>query len=809
MKKSKEFLIKKVIIFTLLFSTLVVCSIVFFKPYVFLTIETDRKFNLSIFYDNGSVEGYPFDDEHLSKEYSLSGGIQTVRISIPKDGMKRLRIDFGDKSCNVAIYRMVLCPSFLYSYFYSAEDIFQNFTGVNDISKSECKDNVVTYNVSGTDGHIAALEPKLLENAKKNLNSFMVIVQVIGILLISAGITFGRLFYQVVKCMRGRVSFRILHYCITVLVIEVSTVSMCPQYWGVCTLFAITVGCSLYYVIEYISSGWTLKADYRWILLGTIIAFIPMFLTGFAYGDAYVSNMRHMSFAHWVSYLSEMKRPFVGIVQGYFNKISVENSNLFRVFIGMFFAVYGIVLYQFALKKFNSRWEAFSLSFLMCASIIAVDSVAYIAIFPIIFSLLFSTSAYLAWECFMEALTRRHTKKAFFEGLIFVFSLLAAFCMYQIGTPVFFVLLIMSILDKKTSDKGIIKKGIEAVFGYGIVALSYMMITAEIQKIYNFSNVQSARAQFIHTLPQITEKVYWFCVDVIPQSAYRICASVLPGVFFKTKNLFYVIEFKNSKMQIVALATIFSVIAFGFLRMLFKKQWQKVVGCLCGILLSFYPFLILPESVILTYYMIPLIMILAVYFLYGLQEIALCAKVCSRRYTKSIFAGIISVLILNSALYSNNWTMYCRDSYQYMKQYILSCGLEEIHRIHVIGSISPYVGGNPYVIAAVERILEEEGRNPMDYIITQTDDSYRIDQISEEIAQNLTQALSENEYQRFIKHYEYSTYYGCYSLKSYEFSLEEKEFMRKCLVAANLIPNENDTSSLIISLEGFQQSHVF
>lgn len=67
-----------------IFSALTACSLLFFKPYILLTVQADRRSDLLVFYDNGSRRGYCFDDAHLSQAYPLSAEKQTLKIHIPR-----------------------------------------------------------------------------------------------------------------------------------------------------------------------------------------------------------------------------------------------------------------------------------------------------------------------------------------------------------------------------------------------------------------------------------------------------------------------------------------------------------------------------------------------------------------------------------------------------------------------------------------------------------------------------------------------------------------------------------------------------
>lgn len=801
----------------ILFVVLSVCSALFFQPYLLLTIGSDTTCDLMVFYDNGSKEGYCFDDAHMSQTQLMSGGEQTVKVFVPRRGLKRLRLDFGNMPCNVAISQMVIVPNCIQSYWYSAEEVFQAFPVLNDIAQSSYEDGAAKYAISGPDGFITVSDH--MPKKTVQIRAGLVMVKAILLACLSFCIVFWKSLFRFVKKTAGIFfpkymrHYKFANRVLVVLLLELCTVFICPQYWLIGTLFSVMVGCSVCYLGEYVSEDNTLFRDYGMLALLCTMALFPFFLTGFAYGDSYV-NLQAGRTPSWVMYGAiAMKRPFVGITSACSINTSVEGSYILRMCLSVGIVVCAILLYRFILEKMNSKPMALLLCIFLCASVITVDCVAYLAVYPIVFSLLFSAIAYLEWEAFADKIGEGNRRQAILYGVAFAGSLFTAFCMYQIGTPMFFVLLIISVLDERRQDQGVIKKGVSAVFSYGVIAALYLLCTSWLQKIFEIQNTQSERSAFIHTIPEVLAKTKWFFQAVIPQSIYRIWASVMPGGFFTTNNLFYTISFKSSNLRSALMACTIGFILFYFARLLFKKQWQKVFGCLCGIPLSFYPFLLLPESTVLTYYMLPLIMLLEVFLFQGVRELLRCIhyvlgdKVQCRRKTMVL---LVSALVaINGARYANGWVLYCRDSYQYMKQCILSNETEDVHNIHVFGSISPYVGSGPYVVAAVERIIEETGGDLTQYTITQSDTSYSIAQLTSENAKALERALSNQDYQRVMGFYEYNKYYECYYLNTNYFLEEDKEFLTRCLTDAELIPSANDKTTLIISLTGFHRTHSF
>lgn len=804
-----------------IFSALTACSLLFFKPYILLTVQADRRSDLLVFYDNGSRRGYCFDDAHLSQAYPLSAEKQTLKIHIPRGGLDRLRFDFGNAPCNVWVYDLTIVPSRYRTYCYSPEAVFQTFDVLNDISESSLESGAIKYAVSGADGYIAPSD-RINRGAARlisTLDPLYAAALICGSILFSLCVVFRKR----IRLLGGKAfafcslqykrHYRGINRLVLTMALEIGSVLLCPQFWFLETVFSVIVGHSVCCLLEYLAEDRSLQKDYLRIILVGVIAFLPLCLTDFCYGDSYWSKVAGRTAFSKVYDSTAMKRPFVGVINALVGDIPALHSHILRAGVCIVMILCALLLYKFILEKMGRRTLAYCSSVFLCASVAAVDCIAYLDVYPIVFSLLFSVTAYLAWEKSTEAVKNKLWQEAVFYGAGFAGSLLAAFCLYQIGTPIFFVMLVVAVLDERKQDKGVIRQGFVTVVAYGVIALFYLFFSSWLLNLYGIHGAQSERAKFIHTLPEILEKAEWFFVQVIPQSSYRLWASILPGRSFTTNNLFYTISFKSGALQTNLTICVFAVIFFYFVRLLCRRLWQKFLGCLCAVPLSFYPFLLLPESTVLTYYMMPLIMLLELFFFLGLGELFRLITGLLRNKPRCSGKGavwLITVLLaVTSTRYANNWVLYCRDSYQYMKQSILSTEYQDIEKIHVYGKISPYVGGNPYVTAAVERILEEIGADPSQYIISQSDTVYAINQLTGEDMQVLKNALAEQDYERFIGLYKYSAYYDSYYLKTDDFTEEEQAFMKRSLERGGLIPSADDGTTLIISLTGFNRTHSF
>lgn len=158
--------------------------------------------------------------------------------------------------------------------------------------------------------------------------------------------------------------------------------------------------------------------------------------------------------------------------------------------------------------------------------------------------------------------------------------------------------------------------------------------------------------------------------------------------------------------------------------------------------------------------------------------------------------------------YSNYWVIYNRDSYQFIKQSLINQINKETKIIYVNGKLSPGAG-NPYVTFNVNNILKELGKNTNEYKVLQSDNNFLIAHITLENERSLRKKLSDDEYKKFMSYYKYSDYYSYYSFKEDSERVIDKDFMKKCLMVAELIPNEESREVAYINLSGFNEIHKF
>ena len=177
--------------------------------------------------------------------------------------------------------------------------------------------------------------------------------------------------------------------------------------------------------------------------------------------------------------------------------------------------------------------------------------------------------------------------------------------------------------------------------------------------------------------------------------------------------------------------------------------------------------------------------------------------------------GLLAILIVIIALQSNNyaensWVNYNRDSYEYLANTIaakIDSG-ENIDTITVQGSISPYVGGREYVIFAVKDILIELERNPDDYNIIQSDNSYYISIFNDNELDNMTKILGKEKINKLLNYYMHDDMYSRWYYVGNVDDREALDFLQSCFIATGQLVLDKD-NTISINMEGFNKRNKF
>lgn len=590
------------------------------------------------------------------------------------------------------------------------------------------------------------------------------------------------------------------------------TISSLQNYYLLHIAFSLSFATALLIAWKTISSSrcqmdWK---EYCIIAISIIIVMSPMFLNGFLYGDdlwafgnTATPNEKNISGS------IGMRRPLNGIISSTFNSLTFDTSWKYRVVTTVALVLLTCIIYAYIKKTRKSKTVAFTVTILFGCSTVLIDCIAYAAVSSIIYAMFLATVGYILFD-------KAYVTKNIVKYIISALLLLMAFEIYQIVTPIVFVLFMITIFHNGRKDTCYFKKAFVLLLEYALVAIAYFLLTDLIMSLYGVSEGQVARSKFISSWPQVIEKISWFINKVIPQTCYKLTGIIFGKGTFTTNNLFYEVEYNNPRFGNLVLIIILGAIAIYFVRFVVQKRLISLFISLCAIILSFYPFLILPESYTLSYYMIPLFFLTIYYsiegFYIGLKWIVDKMSQRIKTTVKGIllFAMYFSscILICHGIVYSNNWVTYCRDSHVFIRQSLSANLTDNTEKVCVVGRISPYVGGNPYVIYSTKMALKELGYEPKDYEVIQIDNPYYITEMTYKDMNTLKECLTSEEFEKLNSYYLYDEMYNRY-LYNYSADAKGKEFIQKCLIAGDLIIFENDERNILIPLSGFTKTHAF
>ncbi|MBO2944781.1 hypothetical protein JJQ72_12440 [Paenibacillus sp. F411] len=181
----------KVFVFLISFLMCNVFLFGFFKPSIEIVLSTHTDSTPVIFfYDNKSVEGYPFDDSNMLSDKTLIGqGTHTITYKVPIEYLNKVRLDFGTVPASFEIYSMTIFTSPIKKSTLIGEDIINKFNHTNEISNYRVINGVVEFDTTGTDGHMYSLN--LLSDLSSTPRGDVIFLEAI-LIAISLAVTFKK-----------------------------------------------------------------------------------------------------------------------------------------------------------------------------------------------------------------------------------------------------------------------------------------------------------------------------------------------------------------------------------------------------------------------------------------------------------------------------------------------------------------------------------------------------------------------------------------------------------------------------------------
>lgn len=542
-------------------------------------------------------------------------------------------------------------------------------------------------------------------------------------------------------------------------------------------------------------------------------AFLPLYTQNFMYGDDF--------WAFAVDFNGELgqglyfSRPFLDFVYGIVRDTSFLSIRYFRISNGIILFIFGCILFRYlVLRKVNST-IAFFFAVIAIAGCSAVDCIAYASIFPISWSLMLSAISFVIYLKARNA--RRFKIILLIESGVCLFS---AFCFYQIGTPVVFLMYIIAEKTKENNEerkRAKLLRAMSYLLYYGITVIAYLAITKILQLMTGVVGGQQARSEIILSINQFIEKMNWFMEDVCPQSFTRLTGVLFGNSLFIENNMFYHCTYLNNGLGIFFNSIFVILMVISIINTAWKQRnfWYIVISIM-AVPLSFWPFLILPESAFITYYALGIIYLFLWYVLDGIMVVV--DTIENRlgggklsNISGDVLTGIlIMIVLLKSNAYAENaWVNYNRDAYEYLANNIVSelmGSKNDVDTIIIKESIGPLL--DDYVIACIRDVLVEMGYNADDYQIINSADSYALSEFTDGEVVTMKNVIGEKVADEVLAYYIHDDMYGRWFMAKGAQSDSEKEFLKECFIKTGLMAEENERA-IFISLEGFNIRNKF
>jgi hypothetical protein len=244
------------------------------------------------------------------------------------------------------------------------------------------------------------------------------------------------------------------------------------------------------------------------------------------------------------------------------------------------------------------------------------------------------------------------------------------------------------------------------------------------------------------------------------------------------------------------------LLSFGIvLLFLRKKNILDIVMLICFVPMSYYSLLVLKENGYLTYYAIPIISIILIYFIFIVSEI-LSMKFLnfSSEKISKYFYGIVSILVIVLALQNNIyirqfWVGTNKEGYNFLKN-TLSVQLKDKKKIHIYGVLTPGQG-NIYSVFATKLALKELGYDTKNFQITASDNDHLISIIQSEVLDSIKTKISKEEFGCLFAHYKFDKTYSRYIYSEENINASDSDSLKWIYIKSGLLPESYSDVALV------------
>ncbi len=540
--------------------------------------------------------------------------------------------------------------------------------------------------------------------------------------------------------------------------------------------------------------------DFYIICFFGILVFLPILSTSYYFQDEYWNYPGYLTDSEVIwSYGRIFQSLFVIL----FSFVTPQNNYLGRWFTVFWAILLTFFLYNWLWKESHNRWFSLLTSMAICYSSVMADCVGYLSINSFIFGVLLVCISTTLFE--KAFITYSSSKKAFIKYLLLsIICLYSSIHSYQLALVMVFPLYAIKVWYSQDRGKIVTQFFSNMFMIISVVGVYYVSII-----LMNSANgtALNSRALVIDGLSQLSQKIQWFFLQVLPAAVDRIIAAILGKSIINSKNYWYYLTYLPdiSLRAIWLLRGIFFLMVFGII-LIYLIRTHKLLETLFMLLAvpaSYGIYLLLQEDGYLTYYAFPLISLLVFYICMFMYEVMKLIFRKRRNIVRYMGIAIICWIGIQTYIYSNDfWVKTNKESYDFLyhsleTKLINSTDEEDIQWIHVYGT--PSSGQNTaYSIFAVDLICRELGINCTDYRITSTNNFYYSLVMPAQDMKIAEERLSSQEIERLKEFYSYDQAYGQYSWNGTASENELKE-IRGLFVKADLIPDESD-HALIVDL---------
>ncbi|MDY3741280.1 MAG: hypothetical protein SO022_12660 [Selenomonadaceae bacterium] len=591
--------------------------------------------------------------------------------------------------------------------------------------------------------------------------------------------------------IQKNINYKLAIKCIIILILSCMMISIASSYSdnyknmivNLVNLLMITI-----LVRKIILYNYCNKKMYLVMILLLMFSFSPFIYNDFYYFD----DLWSFSRVEYNKIGIAAQRPFIDLYINMAYPLSIEYTSVFRTITIIVQSLYAISIYTFFSNVLKSKAISIFLSIVFSCSVLVVDIIGYMAIFPVVLSNIYTLYSYIVFKDGYEKCNIRY--HCYLYSMIFF---IAACMYYPIITPMFFV---YALIDRYFERLYSAKYYIHLFGEYVISTAVYLSVTRAL--LYLFGVSASSRAVIIDTYDGFIAKINWFIMDVIPTCFTHIFALFTGNTFLELNCMFYTVKISNHPFRYVIMTIIMTLILYYFYKLYKMKNYILILYSLVIIPMTFMYWLILSESTIITYYLLALNYLLILMMFLGLY---------SYLKSKNKVLIILSLLILASSnIYAGSfWVEYNQYSYNFIKSTIASNINSYTKRIHIYGKLNPYQI-NSYAIMATNLALKDLGIEENKINVTASDDEKIITGLTHEEGEELCNKLDSDSLKIFNKYYQRNTDYAIYTMRENIEGEYNQEELTKVLILGGALPDKNSNDVIIVDLnKGFHQLYKF